>query len=228
MIGEKDWGSRKAMKAAAAEAVKKGVEQMYAQEVVTTRVESASWKISIEGGMPILEYWIRWQEREGVWVHDGVLPSMSIDDECIEHCNRVGRKMDKLRVRIQELERYRMNVWLQVYGIASPFAIRIRHPHALKGAIRLAAIELTETYDTHGVRKFLFTFPMKATDWLKTGIPSDDERHVSLKLKTAKRPVKGKLRMSGEQRSNWYSNPSSLRRTQHCSYTKILSWMWLL
>ena len=56
MIGEKDWGSRKAMKAAAAVAVAKWVEQMYAQEVVTTRVELVSGKTSAEGGMPILEY----------------------------------------------------------------------------------------------------------------------------------------------------------------------------
>ena len=59
VIGEKDWGSRKTMKATAAEAVKKWVEQLYAQEVVTTRVESASGKISTDGGMPILEYRIR-------------------------------------------------------------------------------------------------------------------------------------------------------------------------
>ena len=86
------------------------------------------------------------REREGMWVHDDVLPSMSIDDEGIEHCSHVGRKIDKVRVRIQK--RYITNVWLQVYGIASPFAIRIRHPHALKEAVRSAAIELTETYDT--------------------------------------------------------------------------------
>ena len=33
---------------------------------------------------------------------------------------------------------------------------------------------------------------MKATDWLKTGIPSDEERYVSLRLKAARRLVKGK------------------------------------
>ena len=118
---------------------------MYAQEVVTTRVDTDSGKISTEGGMPILEYWIRWQEREGVWIHDDVLPSVSIDDEGIEHCSHVRRKVDKVRVRIQQ--RYIMNVWLQVYGKPSPFAIRIRHPHALKDAVRAAAIELTETYE---------------------------------------------------------------------------------
>ena len=75
MIGDKEWGSRPAMKAAAADAIKKWVEQMYAQEVVTTRVDTASGKIDTDEGMPILEYWIRWQEREGVWIHDDVLPS---------------------------------------------------------------------------------------------------------------------------------------------------------
>ena len=33
---------------------------------------------------------------------------------------------------------------------------------------------------------------MKAHDWLKTGIPSDEERYVSLRLKAARRLVKGK------------------------------------
>jgi hypothetical protein len=115
---------------------------------------------------------------------------MSIDDEGIEHCSHERRKINKVRVRIQK--RYRMNVWLQVYGKASPFAIRIRHPHALKDAVRSAATELTETYSTHGVRKFQFTFPMEATDWLKTGIPSEEERYVGLGLKAARRLVKGK------------------------------------
>ena len=148
MIGEKDWGSRKAMKAAAA--VAKWVEQMYAQEVVTTRVETVSGKISNEGGMPILEYWIRWQERERMWIHDDVLPAVSIDDEGVDHYSHVRRKIDKVRVRVRE--ECTINVYVQVYGTANPCAIRIRYPHALKNAVRAAAIELTETYDTYGVR----------------------------------------------------------------------------
>ena len=108
VTGEKEWGSRKAMKAAAAEAVKGWVEQMYAEEVVTTRVDTDSGKINTDEGMPILEYWIRWQEREGIWYHDDVLPSMSIDDEGIEHCNHERRKVNMVRARIQK--RYRMNV----------------------------------------------------------------------------------------------------------------------
>jgi hypothetical protein len=69
------------MKAAAAEAVARWVERMYAQEVVTARVESVSGKIRAERGMPILECWIRWREREGVWIHDDVLPAISMDNE---------------------------------------------------------------------------------------------------------------------------------------------------
>ena len=78
-----------------------------------------------------------------------------------------------------------------MYGRNSPFAIRIRHTLAFKDAIGEAAKELTEKYSTCGVRKFPFTFPMKATDWLKTGIPSDEERYVSLRLKAARRLVQG-------------------------------------
>ena len=178
------------MKAAAAYAIKKWVEQIYAQEVVTTRVDTTSGKIDTDEGMPILEYWIRCQEREGVWIHDDVLPSMSIDDDGLEHCSHVKRKTDKVRMRTQK--RCRVIVWLQVYGRASPFAIRIRHTHALKDAVQSAVKELAVTYSTYGVRKFPFTFPMKAIDWLKTGIPSDEERYVSLRLKAARRLVQGK------------------------------------
>ena len=163
---------------------------MYAQEVVTTRVETDSGKISTEGGMPILEYWIRWREREGTWIHDDVLPAISIDDGGVEHYSHVRRKVDKVRVRVQK--ECTMNICIQVYGSSSPFAIRIRHPHALKEAVRAAAAELSETYDTYGVRKFPFVFPMKALDWLKTGIPTDEERYISLRLKAARRLVKGK------------------------------------
>ena len=101
------------MKAAAAKAVAKWVELTYAQEVVTTRVEPVSGKINTEGRMPILEYWIRWQEIEGVWIHDGVLAAISIDDEGIEHCSNVRRKVDKVRVRVQE--RCITSVCMQVY-----------------------------------------------------------------------------------------------------------------
>ena len=62
---------------------------MYAQEVVTTRVDTTSGKIDTDGGMSILEHWIRWQEREGVWIHDDILPSISIDDDGLEHCSHV-------------------------------------------------------------------------------------------------------------------------------------------
>ena len=113
-----------------------------------------------------------------------------IDNEGVEHCSHVRRKVDKVRVRVQE--RCIMNVCVQVYGNPNPFAIRIRHPHALKEAVRAAAVKLTETYDTYGVRKFPFIFPMKANDWLKTGIPSDEERYISLRLKAARRLVKDK------------------------------------
>ena len=180
------------MKAAAAYAIKKWVEQMYAQEVVTTRVGTASGKIDTDEGMHVLEYWIRWQEREGVWIHDDVLPSISIDDDGLEHCSHIKRKTDKVRIRTQK--RCRVTGWLQVYGRASPFAIRIRHPHALKDAVQSAAKELAVTYSTYayGVRKFPFTFPMKAIGWLQTGIPSDEERYVSLRLKAARRLVQGK------------------------------------
>ena len=112
MIGEEEWGSHKAMEEAAAEAVAKWVEQIYAQEVVTTRAGSVSGKSSAEGGMPILECRIKWQEREGVWIRDDVLLAIPIDDEGIEHCSRVRREVDKVRARVQE--RCMMNVWVQV------------------------------------------------------------------------------------------------------------------
>ena len=51
------------MKAAAAAAVKSWVEQLYSQEVVTTKVDTVIGKIDTDEGMPILDYWIRWQER---------------------------------------------------------------------------------------------------------------------------------------------------------------------
>ena len=62
-VGERDWGSRTAMQAAAA-AVKSWVEQLYGQEVVTTRVGTVNGNIDTDEGMLILEYCIRWQERE--------------------------------------------------------------------------------------------------------------------------------------------------------------------
>jgi hypothetical protein len=62
----------------------------------------------------------------------------------------------------------------------------------LKEAVQAAAVELTETYNTYGVRKFSLVFPIKAHDWLKNGITSDEERYISLRLKAARRLMKGK------------------------------------
>ena len=68
------------MKVAAASAVKKWVEKLYAEETTTTRVDTTTRNIGPGAGMPVLEYWTRWQEKEGIWVHDDVLPTVSIDE----------------------------------------------------------------------------------------------------------------------------------------------------
>ena len=67
-------------------------------------------------------------------------------------------------------------------------------PHALREAARGANTELAETSESYGVRQFPFIFPMKALEWLKRGIPEDEERYVSLRLKVARRLVEEKAK----------------------------------
>ena len=72
------------------------------------------------------------------------------------------------------------------------YAIRIRFPNAMRDALRAACKEIEEKFDQSGIRTFRYVWPTKAIEWTKTGIPADEEGHVSLKLKAVRRLVKKK------------------------------------
>ena len=61
--------------------------------------------------MPIKDYWEKWKEREGTWIHDDILPSITLDADGGEICSYNKRKSCKVRLRalIQTIMS-----WLQV------------------------------------------------------------------------------------------------------------------
>ena len=58
--------------------------------------------------------------------------------------------------------------------------------------MRAACREIEEKFEKAKIRTFKYLWPTKAIEWIKTGIPADEEGHVSLKLKAARRLVKKK------------------------------------
>ena len=139
--------------------------------------------------MPIKDYWEKWKESEGTWIHDDILPSITLDANGGEICSYNKRKSCKVRLRtlIQTIIS-----WLQMNGRKTRYAIRIRFPYAMRDALREACKEIEEKFDKSGIRTFKYLWPTKAIEWIKTGIPADQEGHMSLKHKAARRPVKKK------------------------------------
>ena len=82
--------------------------------------------------------------------------------------------------------------WLQVNGRKTKHAIRIRFPYAMRDVMRAACREIEEKFEKAEIRTFKYLWPTKAIEWIRTGIPADEEGHVSLKLKAARRLVKKK------------------------------------
>ena len=66
---------------------------------------------------------------------------------------------------------------------------------------------------------------MEAHNWLKTGIPSDEQRYISLGLKAARRLVKGKTENGWGAKKQLVEQSIISATNVASSYTNILSWM---
>ena len=191
VTGAKEWGSFRVMKQEVENAIVKHLGALYDAEETPTSVDMSTGKVEEEGGgMPIKEYWEKWKTREQTWTHDDVLPSITLDAQGGETCSFNKRKPCKVRSRTYVTQRI-MN-WLQVNGRKTAFAIRIRFPYAMREVMRAACREIEEKFGTAEIRTFRYVWPTKAIEWIRTGIPADEEGHVSLKLKAARRLVKKK------------------------------------
>ena len=191
VAGAKEWGTFLVMKLRVETAIAKHLAEQHDAEETPTSVDMSTDKVEEGGGgMLIKEYWKEWTAREKTWTHDDVLPSITLDAKGGEICSFNQRKPCKVRSRTYVTQRI-MN-WMQVYGRKTRYAIRFRLPYAMREVMRAACKEIEEKFEKLEVRTFRYVWPNKAIEWIKMGIPADEEGHVSLKLKAARRLVKQK------------------------------------
>ena len=89
------------MKQAAELAIEEHLGELYDAEEVPTSVDVITGKVEEEGGgMPIKEYWEKWKAREAMWIHEVILPSITLDANGGEICSFNKRKPCKVRSRI--------------------------------------------------------------------------------------------------------------------------------
>ena len=100
VTGVKTWGSFTEMRQMAVEAIERNLRELFDAEEEATTIDLLTGKVEEGGGgMPIKEYWEKWKESEGVWIHDDVLPSITIDANGGELCSFIKRKQCKVRSR---------------------------------------------------------------------------------------------------------------------------------
>ena len=62
----------------------------------------------------------------------------------------------------------------------------------MRDEVRAACGDVTWKFEKSEIQTFRYIWPTKAIEWLQTGIPEDEEGHVSLKLKATRRLLKRK------------------------------------
>ena len=115
--------------------------------------------------MPTKEYWEKWKTRVATWIHDDILPSITLNANGGELCS-FNKKPCQVRSRTYVTQR--IMIWLQVIGRKTRFTIRISFPYAMREAVRAATREITEKFEAAGVRTFKDLWPTKAIEWIKT------------------------------------------------------------
>ena len=131
---------------------------LYDAEEVPTSVDMGTCKVEEEGGgMPIKEYWEKWKAREATWIHEDILPSITLDANGGELCSFNKREPCKVRSRTYVTQR--ITNWLQVNGRKARFAIRIRSPYATREFVRAAGREMEEKFEKSEIRIFKSSFP---------------------------------------------------------------------
>ena len=81
-----------------------------------------------------------------MWIHDDILPSSTLN------ANGRGQKGKPCKVRPRAYVTQRITNWLQVNGRQTRFGIRIRFPYAMKEAVRAAAREITEKFESSSTK----------------------------------------------------------------------------
>ena len=130
--GDKHWATRDELLQMILAAVKK---ELAKDEHKDQQVDAKSGKLQLDKGISLPEYWRLWTAKVGMWVYPDVLPAVTHDSEGVPHRSHEGRK------EVRE------------WSMKTPYAWRIRHPHAMYELMRDVASTVAQGITEATVRR---------------------------------------------------------------------------